>query len=54
MFHSLVLFALVIALTASPTIAAQPALEPVRVGIPGKLVDFGPLQRVVKELNPGK
>jgi hypothetical protein len=39
---------------ASPLKAAQTSLETVRVGIPGKLVDFGPLQRVVKELNLAK
>jgi hypothetical protein len=45
---------MLVALLASPLKAAQPALEKVRVDTPGKLVDFGPLQRVVKELNPSK
>ena len=52
MIARLVLLAFLVALLASPLQAAQPALETVRIGIPGKLVDFGPLQRVVKELNP--
>ena len=42
-----------IALIASPLNAARSELETVGVGVPGNLVDFGPLRRVVKELNPG-
>jgi len=49
-----ILLALLTARLASPLKAAQPALESVRVGIPGKLVDFGPRNRVAKELNLAK
>lgn len=38
----MIVLALLFILAASPATAAQPALESVRIGIPGKLVDFAP------------
>ena len=38
----MIVLAIVIVLLASPVDAAQPPIETVRIGIPGKLVDFSP------------
>jgi ABC-type nitrate/sulfonate/bicarbonate transport system substrate-binding protein len=40
--------AILIILLAAPLHAAQPALETVRIGIPGKLVDFSPFYVGIK------
>jgi len=44
----MIVLAIVIVLLASPVDAAQPALETVRIGIPGKLVDFSPFYVGIK------
>jgi NitT/TauT family transport system substrate-binding protein/sulfonate transport system substrate-binding protein len=48
MIRRMILRAIVFLLLASPVNAAQPALETVRIGIPGKLVDFSPFYVGIK------